>query len=654
MRAEYEEKKEAVARMLREKLTGVAGGPLNKEQQKLFDDTVFEEIIKKESDAYISSLREARKNSGGMAVKIQEGMKSFLGLSAIQWYRKQDKYKRIGAIAVLAGIGIGGGMFLGGAAASTALASGIGTVVYRGGRGLASAGVMVGVGKVGKKSIEKIDEKEKQDIENIRDSGKSLAEKAADFLKIREGAEKQRRKVMMITGATSVAGGVGAGIGAGAAMDMFADYYGIGGPSSSGPESKAQKEITETLENKKAGNVSETKPSVPVEQIESDGIKVEELKHTPDKGDSNWGLLKETLEHNDRFAKLEHSGQKSFVLSMFNNKVLSDPTEYSGGGVGLDGSVTIGKPIDYTNLFEDKEWVNEVLEKAKNLPKDRIKLIEENDAKISAWVKDPAHRGQKLDGNTVEEILNTKPKSEPLIIRPAGENYKHVADLELPANNTMQEAVDSILEKPKIGAEEVGGKTMLAGGGIVAASALSRNPGNFGVIEGGRKDGVDHVRSLQGDSKRAIAEILSAEKVEEHFRNDINAIYGKKGVLGIGRQEGVNTDEWKEISPQNASKVLDYYKNPENSDLPKKMVENLSVSEPHRKLIAYVDFLRKEGVEATKISGGGGVDVIPYKEESIADYVKRLGKFVAEHPRPPANEVPKGQVIEAALFKEAA
>src|SRR3989344_8173221 len=300
LRAEYEEKKEAVARMLREKLTGVAGGPLNKEQQKLFDDTVFEEIIKKESDAYISSLREARKNSGGMAVKIQEGMKSFLGLSAIQWYRKQDKYKRIGAIAVLAGIGIGGGMFLGGAAASTALASGIGTVVYRGGRGLASAGVMVGVGKVGKKSIEKIDEKEKQDIENIRDSGKSLAEKAADFLKIREGAEKQRRKVMMITGATSVAGGVGAGIGAGAAMDMFADYYGIGGLSSSGPESKAQKEITETLENKKAGNVSETKPSVPVEQIESDGIKVEELKHTPDKGDSNWGLLKETLEHNDR------------------------------------------------------------------------------------------------------------------------------------------------------------------------------------------------------------------------------------------------------------------------------------------------------------------------------------------------------------------
>jgi len=59
-------------------------------------------------------------------------------------------------------------------------------------------------------------------------------------------------------------------------------------------------------------------------------------------------------------------------------------------------------------------------------------------------------------------------------------------------------------------------------------------------------------------------------------------------------------------------------------------------------------------VEATKISGGGGVDVIPYKEESVVDYVKRLGKFVAEHPRPPANEVPEGQVMEATLFKKAA
>lgn len=142
------------------------------------------------------------------------------------------------------------------------------------------------------------------------------------------------------------------------------------------------------------------------------------------------------------------------------------------------------------------------------------------------------------------------------------------------------------------------------------------------------------IRTMQGDSKKLVAEIVSNEKIEEHLRADINNIYGKKGIFGIGKVEGINTPGWKEISEQNAAKFLGFYEKPENSDLPKKIIENLTVSREDRDLVEYIDGLRNEAKSAAGgFLGVAGSDVAPYNNETVGEYLRRLGKFIMEHPK---------------------
>ena len=140
---------------------------------------------------------------------------------------------------------------------------------------------------------------------------------------------------------------------------------------------------------------------------------------------------------------------------------------------------------------------------------------------------------------------------------------------------------------------------------------------------------------MQSDSRRLVAEIVSNDQIEKHLNTDIDAIYGKKGILGFGRVYGVRTKDWNEISGQNAAKVIDFYNNPENSELPKKVIESLAVSQKHRNLVEYIDSLRGEARGAVSgFVGINGTDVVPYEKETVADYLRRLGKFIMEHPKP--------------------
>jgi hypothetical protein len=146
----------------------------------------------------------------------------------------------------------------------------------------------------------------------------------------------------------------------------------------------------------------------------------------------------------------------------------------------------------------------------------------------------------------------------------------------------------------------------------------------LGILENQKNQNigaVNSIRSMSSDSREMVRRAVSNDEVEKHLSADLDNIYGKKGFLGIGKVAGMNTKEWKEVALINAQKFLAYYTNPEDSDLPKKVLESLLVSEAHRNLVGYIDFLKSQA----------GEDVIPYESETIVNYLKRLGKFVAEH-----------------------
>ncbi len=641
-RSEYRNYKETVAKKIEETLRRQAGSNLTPEQERVLEqeihDTIYEELLKKESDTYLDTFRKHKSES--LKDKVKEAAFSLLNTKLARWYLGKNRLTKFAINSALFGAALGVGTF---AAGGTAIGV-LGAVGYRTAR---AAGSLVGstLGATIGPKIENVEKWEKEEEEKIKNSHESLEEKTKKFEELKKQAENKKRNLALKKSAITFGLGAGAGVAVGGFLDSY--YGGL------------------SLKNELHPNA----PKVPTEdQLKSINEKIyaenapqllspENLKHMPEKGDSNWGLLRETMEHNDRFAKLEHSGQKSLVISYLNNRVLGDPSKYAEG-VGKNGEILIGKEVNYSKLFEDKKWINEILEKAEKLPENRIKIIEENDAKIAAWVKDPSHQGQNLDSKTVDEILNTKPKAEPIVIMDKGDSFRNLGedinetevemDTEEVVGLSVDANADSSLDR------EMQDKIESAKAGILT----HENKTAFEVIEGGKGKNamVEAVRSLEGDTKRVIAEMITTEEVEKHFNNDINTIYGKEGFLGIGKQEGISSPEWKEIAPQNASKVLDYYKHPEDSELPKKIVESLSVSQSHRNLIGYIDFLRKEAMEGTKASGasGDGVDVIPYKDENMVDYVKRLGKFVAEHPRPKPTDVAPGKVVDPMIFKRVA
>lgn len=729
---EYKEQRENIIQKIKEKLRSDMGeGPLTKEQEaeltSKINDTVFDNLIAKENKEYLGALSENKEKT--FVDKTKEAASKVLNSKFVQWYGKQNKWLRLGATTALFTLG---GYAIGTAAVGGSLLSvgayGVGRLSRGGASILAGGAARVYAEK--KWSIEDIEKDFEKRKEEIKNSGKSASEQSEEYAKLVEETEHKKHSANIKKSLVAVGIGAGAGLlaglteGAVSGKGLGHTLESKGGKASSitenrlhrgtlgeqqpvapkppvvaheevsTPTPKASESLSEAVKTEKPEMpVAPQAPSVPEHYV----FKPEDLKHVPVKGNSNWGLLKETLEHDERFANLPNSGQKSFVLSTLNNKVLENPTEYAQG-VGSDGSVLIGKEVDYSKLFENKKWIDSVLQKAKDLPENRIKLIESHDAKIAEWVK--GHQGQKLDSKTVDEILNSDKKIKFLEHTPKGKRIYYEGETQEEMDLKGPNDVIETPETPEESVVPIGGSkvdlastgnglagTAIAGaafGKVLNISEKAKSEGEVKNSEGQKeklekeieeakikmKDlenakeqpDIPGVRSLQGDTKKAVAEMLSREKEEEYFRNDIDNIYGKKSLFGkIKSGSGLENKEWKEIASLNAGKVIDFFdgktenRKPEEWGIPEKVITNLKVSEKHRALRDHINQLKSIAKEATRNEiDKNGTDVIPYESETVEKYLKRLGRFVAEHPKQKTVEISGGSVMETAQLKQAA
>lgn len=412
------------------------------------------------------------------------------------------------------------------------------------------------------------------------------------------------------------------------------------------------------------------KPTVLVEQP---SFKPEVLvQEAGGKTDSVWKMLKNVLENNDRFKNLSGSGtpeeiakqieaKQTRILQSLVGEVLENHEKY---GVGADGEIVVGQKVDFSELFKDGKKFNEVLNDAENLKPATIKNIVENNAKIATYLSE--HPGEKLTSEKVTEILNTKPKAQLNNLNIEGgrnvyeEEYSGAGIQNPPEQpNTLnaesgmlQEDInnelnpdglqaknlangeDFVLRVPKPKYSELE-RTEIAGTDATEADVtnIDHSATEKAVLNeiaeakqklkipdettNPSKQSVGGLRNLRSMPEDVALQVQSNKVVGDL----INDIYQKKGILGLGRVEGVKSPEWSEIRKLPAHKVFDFYKNPESSKLPKSILESLQGSVRHRKLF--------EALQAIAEQEAGG-DIRPFErdDDTMEIYIKRLANFV--------------------------
>jgi hypothetical protein len=122
-------------------------------------------------------------------------------------------------------------------------------------------------------------------------------------------------------------------------------------------------------------------------------------------------------------------------------------------------------------------------------------------------------------------------------------------------------------------------------------------------------------RTLISDSKNYFSEIQFNQQVETAFRSEVDSIYGKKGLLGIGKVNGLDTKEWKEMARLPANKVVEYYTSDSNKPELAQVAEKLSKSKEHNVLMGQVVGLMEKS---------SGV-IRPFENENMEQFIKRLG-----------------------------
>lgn len=685
LRDEYEAKKQKLASVLRERLTGVSEGPLTKDQQKFVNDTVFDELVQKENEAYLTTLKENRSET--WKDKGKEALRTVAGLKLVSWYLKQNKWTRVAVNTGLFGIAVGVGTFIGGGAALTAM----GVTGLRGARAVGSvlgSGLGIGVDKRYNKQIEEVDKEEKEAVELIKnDPNLSVEEKTKKYTETKEKYDKERkwitkRKAMLMVGGGIIGGNVGAVTG-----ELLSTYYGGGGSASALEVKKDNSDISSHRIQRGAANFSPTseiniRQTLFIEQDKDQGLidvelksdkiekirfeelnqvstespkpevesqvseapkmsfKQENLVHKVKDGDSTWNILKEILKHDERFKNFSGNGtpqeiaeqveaKQTRVLHDVLAKALKNHDEYH---IGPNGEIKVGDKVDFSKLFNNTEELDEIIKDAENLKPTQVSSIIESNRKIETWLKESP--GKKFD---LDEIMSTKPKvfemPKPEIVEP---ELPDAPELQKPnisgaeAIETIKPVAPDLLETPPAPKSDLveNGNTMFAGvAGLALVKKLNTEDGTAAqeeVTAAKRKLGIleenrDGLRTMSSDTLEVAQNAEIREAVEGVLNNEVNDIYGESSFLGLKKVAGVDTKEWKTIAGLPARRVLEYFKSPETSDLPKTILAELQTSEKHRKLVERINELV---VEAGKHSNA---DFSPKGDESIVDYLRRIG-----------------------------
>jgi len=235
----YEGKKQAIAEIIKaEIITQFGWGDyedLLDEQKGAIDqktrEVLFEELVEGEYQRYKEALYTLRTESSSTTWldKTKEAAKKVLSQNAVQWYLKQNKYKRMVVMAGVVGVGLSIGTLVGGASAGSALATGAGAALYRGARGLGSIVGIAAAHKGEKWLVESIDEKEKSKVEEIERSDDAIEDKGIKLRKVHEEADKERKRSRIFGTALKLWTGAGAGMLTGGLLEGI--YPGGGGTS---------------------------------------------------------------------------------------------------------------------------------------------------------------------------------------------------------------------------------------------------------------------------------------------------------------------------------------------------------------------------------------------------------------------------------------
>ena len=107
--------------------------------------------------------------------------------------------------------------------------------------------------------------------------------------------------------------------------------------------------------------------------------------------------------------------------------------------------------------------------------------------------------------------------------------------------------------------------------------------------------------------------------IETAFQREIDTIYGKKGILGLGATSGLESKDWIFVRKLPAAAVLQYFTGDSGQPaFPHEVADELARTESHHTLIKQIIGLMNE----TK------GEVKPYPQESLDEFFKRLGAFV--------------------------
>lgn len=603
---DYENQKQLIEDKIKKTLREKVGENLTAEQEnelkKEIQNTSYVELIEKEEKARHKDERDIKGEK--LTDKVLEQAKYLLNTKVLQWYFKQNKWTRLG---ITTGIATVIGMGVGNVAAGGALTYG----GYRLARGAASFGAAGAANKWAQKkwSIDEINKEEEQALQNVKASDTSLVEKSELYRKIKEEADKERKRAAGKKLLTTIGVGAGAGLLSGLTEHIVVDS---GEMAKSVVDTEPVQVETPAIEiNSSVELIEPIKSPIPttlenVEVSEPDAVSVSEklfedpsvLKHEAVAGDSTWKILKGTLENNEQFKGMTEA-QKTYVLSNLTNKVLQNPENY---GLNKAGSLNIGDKTDFTKLFENTKEVNGVFAKAKETIMEgsaQEKSILLNNEKIAAWVE--AHPNESLNEDRVTEILNSKPEVK---VAPVTE-VPTVASV-IPTPKVL-EMSDTPVPEPAPAPRAEPEPQPQANNASDILNEIEEAKKRLQVLEGGRG-----MRSMMGD-------ISMEQGVEQAFRDEINSIYEQSGFLGFGKTMGINTKEWGEMARLPASKVVEYYTGDSaKSGLPDDVVEKLANSKNHNALMRQTVGLMEQANGAVK----------PFENENMEQFIRRLGGYV--------------------------
>ena len=680
----YNDRKLAIAEKIKESLRAEALKKLKageslttKQEEDLKVETnnlLFDELVKKENDAYLNALRDNREKTWKDTVKIEAA--KMLGNKVVKWYVGQNKWARLGINILLYTAAIGAGAYIGGVGTVATVAGAAGYRVARGvaslfgaeaGRRLGNKGVDVEV--KGKKfkimKPDEINKWENEETEKIKNSADGVEEKSKQLKTLNEKIAKERKKSAIYKAALNVGLGAGAGMLTGG---LLHSYYGAG----------SHVEPVKTNQSDHATNTPPPAPTRPIvpEQTPKATIAPEPtpppapvpppppvapMVPSPEKlsvhpeamvqhighDDSLWKAIGRTLGGSKQFEGLNEA-QKQNVISYFTNKAISNPAKY---GLTADPQygvrVEVGKDVDLHKLFDSPDEISKHLSIAKNLTHGQQSQIIDRSHKIAEWLKQHPHT--LLTNDRVSEILSTKPKvseiapeapagpmppmSETHHLDPTGvkSDEEYLNMVKTPKIPLMKEPLQDLPLDHKVPTEGIIPNIKTSMAGIAGAATLgtiarpsAKSPQQ--QLENEITDAKQRLQTLEVKrpemrpvARSMISDVLAHRDVEGAFRREIDSIYGKNGFLGLGKVSGQKNPEWLFISELPANKALAYYTgDSERSGLAPYIMERLSKSKAHEVLVKQILGLMEKSNGMVK----------PYENERIGAFFRRLGDYV--------------------------